>query len=145
MFGRYSACQPAVSHPDDTVHPKVLDTLKFIAETDRKFVEYGEDGPASTLRCCNGHANRLRCSLNFHSRNTDCVGTLLRRSLCSGVPWSDSNWYTQRNRFWRDMVTLSLAAFRDRNKPFVVSGFNQPYPTHMVDILCCSNIRCSTG
>lgn len=126
-----------------TAHPKTVDALKFVAETDRTFVEHMRAVVRAATRPdlpVTGTQMDFGAPLNFHShRNMDYVDAhfYIDHPVFPGAPWSDSDWYFQNESIsGREFGhLLSLAALRDHAKPFVVSEFNQPYPnTHGHDI-----------
>ena len=128
----------------DTVHPKVMDTLKFVAETDRKFIEHMREIVHAATRPTlpvTGTQTDFGAPLNFYShQKMDYVDAhfYVDHPVFPGIPWSDSDWHIHNETVsGRDIdELLSLAAFRDHTKPFVVSEFNQPFPnTHGHDIL----------
>lgn len=128
----------------DTVHPKVMDTLKFVAETDRKFIEYMREVVQTATRPnlpVTGTQTDFGAPLNFYShQKMDYVDAhfYVDHPVFPGRPWSDTDWHVHNESVSGRKIEdlLSLAAFRNQTKPFVVSEFNQPYPnTHGHDIL----------
>lgn len=129
---------------NDTTHPKVLDTLTFVAETDRKFVEHMRNVVHAVTRPTlpvAGTQVDFGAPLNFHShQKMDYVDAhfYVDHPVFPGTAWSDTDWHIHNDTVSGREIDqlLSLAAFRDHSKPFVVSEFNQPYPnTHGHDIL----------
>lgn len=123
----------------DKGHPKVLDTLRFIAETDQHFVEtmrqVVHEATRATLPVTGTQVN-FGAPLNFYShRAMDYVDAhfYVDHPDFPGSVWSDTNWRI-RNTYASeaglgDLLALSL--YRDKRRPFVVSEFNQPYPNKL--------------
>lgn len=117
-------------------HPKVLDTLRFIAETDRGFLErmrrVVQEVTRPTLPVAGTQVN-FGAPLNFEShRNMDYVDAhfYVDHPDYPGGMWSDTDWRI-RNESMADKgleQLLALALYRDKQRPFVVSEFNQPFP-----------------
>lgn len=120
-------------------HPKVLDTLRFIAEIDQHFVEtmrqVVHEATRATLPVTGTQVN-FGAPLNFDShRSMDYVDAhfYVDHPVFPGNAWSDTNWRI-RNTYASeggvdDLLALSL--YRDKRRPFVVSEFNQPYPNKL--------------
>lgn len=123
----------------DKGHPKVLDTLRFIAETDQHFVEemrqVVHEATRTTLPVAGTQVN-FGAPLNFDSHKAmDYVDAhfYVDHPDFPGNAWSDTNWRI-RNTYASeaglgDLLALSL--YRDKHRPFVVSEFNQPYPNKL--------------
>ncbi len=135
---------PRNSKIEIELHPKVRDTLEFVAETDKRFVEKMRAVVRAATRPnmpVTGTQIDFGAPLNFHSHGAmDYVDShfYVDHPVFPGQAWSDSDWHfhneTVSGREMRHL--LSLAAFRDVNRPFVVSEYNQPFPnTHGHDIL----------
>lgn len=135
--------------PDDTpaqqsVHPKVADTLRFVADTDKRFMEHMRSVVRQFTRSdlpVTGTQMDFGAPLNFIShRNMDYVDAhfYVDHPLFPGEPWSDTDWHFHNETVsGREFLQLTqLRAFRDPQRPFVVSEYNQPFPnTHGHDIL----------
>lgn len=119
-----------------TVHPKVRDALMFVSETDRVFLEKMRQVVHTATRPnlpVAGTQADFGAPLNFRSHEAmDYVDAhfYVDHPEFPGAQWSDTDW-----RFRNESVSgreisqlLSVAAFRDARKPFVISEFNQPYP-----------------
>ena len=136
---RWSAQPNAAASPPDLkrIHPKLLDTLQFVTEVDRRFVEtlrkVVQDATRATLPVTGTQVN-FGAPLNFVSHaGMDYVDAhfYVDHPEFPGGQWSDTDWRI-RNRSMSagDLYTLlELATYRDPKRPFVVSEFNQPYPS----------------
>lgn len=135
---------PARPQPPGSAHPKVVDALKFVAETDRSFVEHMRSVVHEATRPTlpvTGTQMDFGAPLNFAShQKMDYVDAhfYVDHPVFPGIPWSDTDWHMHNETISGREIgdLLSLAAFRDHSKPFVVSEFNQPFPnTHGHDVL----------
>ncbi len=135
--------QPA--HPPATVvHPKVVDALHFVAEVDRRFMNrlkavVKEETHAQMP--VTGTQINFGAPLSFASHaQMDYVDAhyYLDHPEFPGSSWSDTHWRIRNESMARAGLDslLELAFFRDFNRPFVVSEFNQPHPnTHSYEVL----------
>lgn len=128
----WSITRPAVVQ----THPKVADALQFVAETDRRFLAHMRQVVQSATRAdmpVTGTQMDFGAPLNFQShRDMDYVDAhfYVDHPMFPRMPWSDTDWHysdeSVSGRSIQDLLHSSM--FRDANKPFVVSEFNQPYP-----------------
>lgn len=129
---------------DGTLHPKVADALTFIAETDRQFLNALKQTVRSATRPnlpVAGTQINFGAPLSFLSQaQMDYLDAhyYLDHPTFPGTNWSDTDWYI-RNDSMAHMgldSLLALAFYRDPQRPFVVSEFNQPHPNaHGYEIL----------
>jgi hypothetical protein len=115
---------------------RAADFVRFLTETDQQYFdnlrqvvkqEVGELVPVTgTQRYFGGLANQLS------QRNMDYADEHFYTDHYDfpGGGWSDQDWRIRNSSSLRDATgtLLKRAFYRDRQKPFVVSEFNQAYP-----------------
>jgi len=116
--------------------PKLLDTLQFITDTDRAYLDRMKTLvrglTRTTLPIAGGQANFGAPLALISQRSMDYVDThfYVSHPEFPGASWSDTDWRFRDKAMsggeWLPLVNLT--AYRDPNRPFVVSEFNQPYP-----------------
>ncbi|GAB4090017.1 capsular biosynthesis protein [Hydrogenophaga soli] len=133
-----SRADASAALPDLTaIHPKVLDTLQFVAEVDRRFVQTlrqtVHDATRPTLPVTGTQVN-FGAPLTFVSHaGMDYVDAhfYVDHPEFPGGTWSDTDWRIRNRPMSGGELEnlLALATHRDPQRPFVVSEFNQPYPS----------------
>lgn len=122
--------------PSTAAHPKILDTLRFVADTDKAFFDrmrrVVHDATRSTLPVTGTQVN-FGAPLNFDSHaSMDYVDAhfYVDHPDFPGGAWSDTDWRIRNESVSGTGLTqmLPMALYRDKRRPFVVSEFNQPYP-----------------
>ena len=122
--------------PTTAPHPKVLDTVRFIADTDKAFFDrmrrVVHEATRATLPVTGTQVN-FGAPLNFDSHaSMDYVDAhfYVDHPEFPGGAWSDTDWRIRNESVSGTGLPqlLAMALYRDKRRPFVVSEFNQPYP-----------------